>query len=226
MKKPICLLIAFSLLGMGLASSIKLPKKLVYNASESAPIGLYWIDRKRAKRGDFVYAHAPGSMQEMMLSRRYLPPNVALIKKVVGISGDQVCRFGAAVFVNRVKVAEALSSDASGSPMPRWKGCRVLSENEIFLLQDHPKSFDGRYFGPIDRGLIIGRATLLASPFRDLYQAGSNDNQGNIVSHENRVGGQDKRGWCKAPPIPVCTSVSPAPWPSGPVQVFQLSELI
>ncbi|CAN0597380.1 unnamed protein product, partial [Laminaria digitata] len=27
--------------------------------------------------------------------------------------------------------------------------------------QDHPKSFDGRYFGPIDRRLIIGRARLL-----------------------------------------------------------------
>jgi len=33
-------------------------------------------------------------------------------------------------------------------------------------LQDHPQSFDGRYFGPVDRRLVIGRATMLRLPWR------------------------------------------------------------
>ena len=35
--------------------------------------------------------------------------------------------------------------------MPDWHGCHILTEQTVFLLQDHPQSFDGRYFGPVDR---------------------------------------------------------------------------
>ena len=40
--------------------------------------------------------------------------------------------------------------------MPVWSGCRVLKDGEVFLLADHPKSFDGRYFGVTKTSRIIG----------------------------------------------------------------------
>jgi type IV secretory pathway protease TraF len=33
----------------------------------------------------------------------------------------------------------------------------------VFVLADHPGSFDSRYFGPLDTASIMGRAVLLWS---------------------------------------------------------------
>ena len=42
--------------------------------------------------------------------------------------------------------------------MPAWDGCRLLSGDEILLLNaDVPDSFDGRYFGPTRFDQVIGR---------------------------------------------------------------------
>ncbi len=45
--------------------------------------------------------------------------------------------------------------------MPVWTGCRLLEQGEILLLQDHPRSCDGRYFRPVDGRLIVGKARPL-----------------------------------------------------------------
>ena len=37
----------------------------------------------------------------------------------------------------------------------------MLMRGEIFLLNDHPRSLDGRYFGVTDDALVMGRAHLL-----------------------------------------------------------------
>ncbi|GAB5508204.1 MAG: S26 family signal peptidase [Rhizobiaceae bacterium] len=136
-----------------------LPKKLIYNASASAPIGLYWLDNRPLKRCDLVLVHVPKRMRDLVQQRGYLPPNTPLLKRVVGIEGDRICRRRATILVNGSVVAEALEEDELGRDMPRWEGCRTLTETEIFLLQPHPQSFDGRYFGPVNRQSVIGRAT-------------------------------------------------------------------
>jgi type IV secretory pathway protease TraF len=41
----------------------------------------------------------------------------------------------------------------------------VLNEREIFLLNDNPRSLDGRYFGATDRAFVIGRAQFLWGGF-------------------------------------------------------------
>lgn len=45
--------------------------------------------------------------------------------------------------------------------MPWWNGCALLGEDALFLLMDHPASFDGRYFGPTMRGRIVGKGRLI-----------------------------------------------------------------
>ena len=99
--------------------------------------------------------------------RAYLPPDVPLLKRVVGLNGDRICRRGEEIFVNDERVAIANRVDGLGRDMPDWHGCHILTEQTVFLLQDHPQSFDGRYFGPVDRRLIIGRATRLRFPWRE-----------------------------------------------------------
>ena len=77
------------------------------------------------------------------------------------ISGDQVCRFGRTIFVNDEAVSVAQLHDIRGLKLSEWSGCRTLKPDEVFLLNDHPKSFDGRYFGQVDRSTITGIADPL-----------------------------------------------------------------
>lgn len=157
---------AVPVLALAVASAISLPIMIAYNASASAPIGFYWLDHRPVKRGDYVLVGVPERVRKLVEERRYLPRNVPFIKHVAGVAGDEICRHGETVSINGIAAAIAQKADGLGRSLPDWQGCRVLTENQIFLLQGHPRSFDGRYFGPVDRRLVIGRATRLQFPWR------------------------------------------------------------
>lgn len=129
---------------------------LVLNGSASAPLGLYRMLDRGIRRGDLVLVRPPKCIANLIAERGYLPPSVPLIKRVVGLPGDKVCRETATVSVNGKLAAIALRMDGEGRWMPVWSGCRRLREGEIFLLQEHPRSLDGRYFGPIGDVDVIG----------------------------------------------------------------------
>lgn len=156
---------ALPVLALGAATLADLPVKLVYNASESAPIGFYLVADRRLRHGDLALVHVPEEVRDLIEKRGYLPPDVPLIKRVVGLVGDEICRTQGEIFVDGRRVAFAQTVDQTGGPLPVWQGCETLSADRIFLLQDHPLSFDGRYFGPVDQHLIIGRATHLRLPW-------------------------------------------------------------
>ena len=158
-------------LALAVASLVSLPKKLIYNASASAPMGLYWLDNRPVERGDYVLVRVPDRVWNLVIERGYLPPDVPLLKRVVGVNGDRICRQSDEISVNGSVVASAKRRDGQGREMPDWNGCHILTEQTVFLLQDHPQSFDGRYFGPVDRRLIIGRATWLRLPWRNREQS-------------------------------------------------------
>lgn len=164
MKRALLIGMTIPIIALGLASVASLPKKLIYNASESAPVGFYWIDHEPISRGDYVYVRVPERVRNLVVERGYLPPNVPLVKRVVGLNSDRICRHLDEIAVNGTAVATAKKRDREGREMPDWHGCHILTEQTVFLLQDHPQSFDGRYFGPVDRRLIIGRATRLRLP--------------------------------------------------------------
>lgn len=154
-------------LALAITSLVSLPKKLIYNASTSAPIGLYWLDNRPIERGDYVLVRVPERVRNLVEERQYSPPDVPLLKRVVGMNGDRICRQSDEITVNGSVVASAKMRDGQGREMPDWHGCHILTDCSVFLLQDHPQSFDGRYFGPVDRRLIIGRATRLRFPWRN-----------------------------------------------------------
>jgi len=161
MRNFIIIGISIPVAAIAVASVLNLPTKLVYNASASAPIGFYWIDQVPVSLGDTVLVQLPEHVREHVDFRQYLPHNVPLIKRVVGIVGDLICRKGQDVWINNVTVAVALIEDDQGRKLPVWSGCTILGLDSFFVLQEHPQSFDSRYFGPIDRSLTIGRARKL-----------------------------------------------------------------
>lgn len=144
--------------------TIALPPRprLVWNASASAPLGLYGLAPDAVvRRGDMVIAWAPPSARRLAAARRYLPINVPLVKRVAGAPGDRVCARQSAIFVEGRRVAERSTHDAAGRELPWWRGCRTLKDGDVLLLMDSPASFDGRYFGPSREQDVIGTATPL-----------------------------------------------------------------
>jgi conjugative transfer signal peptidase TraF len=150
-------------LGLVLLSAVLPPApRLVWNASASAPKGLYTVTPDAwAEPGEMVIAWVPIRYRQLAASRRYLPMNVPLVKRVAAYAGDKVCASGQEIFVNGRRVAERRVTDVKGRTMPMWNGCIVLRGRQLFLLMDNPASFDGRYFGPTDAADVVGKARLL-----------------------------------------------------------------
>jgi conjugative transfer signal peptidase TraF len=137
--------------------------RLLWNASASAPLGLYQVQPGASPSvGDMVAAWAPAPARTIAAERGYLPARVPLVKRVVAGSGATVCADGSAVAVDGGIRIERRRDDAAGRPLPWWQGCRTLRKGELFLLMtDAPDSFDGRYFGVTASTEVIGKAVLL-----------------------------------------------------------------
>jgi type IV secretory pathway protease TraF len=87
---------------------------------------------------------------------------VPLLKRVLGVPGQLVCRLRSTITVDGIEMGEALERDSLGRALPVWQGCRTVRDGEIFLMNwDVRDSLDGRYFGPIPASSVIGRATPL-----------------------------------------------------------------
>ncbi len=131
---------------------------LVWNASQSVPKGLYKITKARPTKGDLVLARLPNWAAFLANQRGYLPKNTPILKHVSALNGDVVCRISDRIYVNQMLTAIAMKKDQKSRKMPRWNGCKRLKQGEVFLLADHPYSFDGRYFGITKISSIIGTA--------------------------------------------------------------------
>lgn len=155
----------FGVIGLGLICSAPFVSPtpiLVWNASASAPIGLYRVISGAPQRGDLVLVRAPKSLAKLAAERSYLPLGVPLVKRVAALSGNEVCAFHEAIFVEGKVAAKRSKADKAGRPLPRWNDCRELGSGELFLLtDDRSDSFDSRYFGPVSGANVIGRLVPL-----------------------------------------------------------------
>lgn len=157
--------LALAILGLaalGLAALADPVPRLVWNASASAPIGLYWVSHAVPVRGDLVLALPPPDARRLAAARGYLPAGVPLVKRVAALDGDIVCAAADVISVNGRVATERLARDRLGRPLPAWTGCHLLDDGEVFLLMEGVSdSFDGRYFGSVRRAAIIGRLVPL-----------------------------------------------------------------
>lgn len=150
---------AVSIGALGLVIAHEFAPRLVWNASASAPIGLYRIKaHARPRIGEFVLVRPEPALETFITERGYLPPEIPLIKRVAARSGDKICRHDEAIFIAEIHVADALFFDSAGRKMPVWRDCVTLKSGEIFLLNAPENSLDGRYFGATRMSDIIGVA--------------------------------------------------------------------
>ena len=154
------LVAASAIVAIALPKVVDLPKILLWNPSPSAPIGLYHLRPTGTLQvADLVVVDLPEPLARFVIGRGYLPAGIPLLKRVVGLPGQTVCRSHRAITIDGVEIGAALETDRLGRPMPVWQGCRRIAADEVFLMnRDVENSLDGRYFGPIPASSIRGAA--------------------------------------------------------------------
>ena len=154
---------ALAVVGIAAASAVDWPLRLIWNATASAPIGFYTVEPADALDvPELVAVMPPEPLAAFMAERGYIAGGIPLLKRVVGLSGQRVCRNGSTVTVDGIEMGEALERDSLGRDLPIWQGCRVIGDDQLFLMNWEVRdSLDGRYFGPIPAVSVIGRAVPL-----------------------------------------------------------------
>jgi conjugative transfer signal peptidase TraF len=145
------------------APSPSWPKLLLWNATASAPRGLYLLQSAAPLHvNDLVAVVPPAPLAEFLALRGYLPAGVPLLKYIAALAPQTVCRLADTITIDSRAVATARDRDHLGRWLPVWRGCRTLRAGEVFLLNAAAQdSFDGRYFGPLPATAITARAQPL-----------------------------------------------------------------
>src|ERR1700761_66587 len=132
----------------------------IWNASNSVPTGLYRVQSAtRLTVTELVVIRPPDLLAVFLDLNDYLPDGVPMLKRVLALPGQTVCRIGLKIAVDGIDVGEALERDRRGRPLPVWQGCQVIENGDVFVMNwQSADSLDGRYFGPLSASAVIGRA--------------------------------------------------------------------
>jgi conjugative transfer signal peptidase TraF len=134
--------------------------RYIWNASNSVPIGLYRVQpATRLTATELVVVRPPDLLAAFLDLNGYLPFGVPMLKRVLALPGQTVCRNGLTIAVDGIDVGEARGRDGRGHPLPTWHGCRVVADLDVFVMNwQSADSLDGRYFGPLPASAVIGTA--------------------------------------------------------------------
>jgi signal peptidase I len=92
-----------------------------------------------------------------------------LIKRVIGLPGDTIETIDGTVRVNGRQLREPYIAKGARSDRPVGITRMVVPKHHYFVMGDNREhSGDSRLFGPIDEGLVVGRAFVLIYPPSDI----------------------------------------------------------
>lgn len=135
------------------------------NTTKSIPVGLYWTSNARVEKGAYVLFCPPrngvfdDAKARGYIGAGYCPGGYGyMMKRILAVKDDTVTVNEDGVRVNGEPVARSvpLQIDAAGRSLPRLQVDRyTLGDAEVLLMSDvSGTSFDGRYFGPINRSQV------------------------------------------------------------------------
>jgi conjugative transfer signal peptidase TraF len=138
-------------------------KPYIWNASESVPIGLYRVHSiSKLAVTDLVAIQPPEPLATFLSEGGYLPRGIPMLKRVLALPGQTVCRDRLTITVDEIALGAARERDGHGRLLPAWQGCREVANGEVFLMNwQSADSLDGRYFGVLPATAIIGQAEPL-----------------------------------------------------------------
>ena len=135
------------------------------NTSESIPVGIYRTCNSPIEKGDFVlFCPPPSFVFDMAKERGYIAGGLCpggygyMMKDVAGTSGDIISVDDSGVHLNGVLLPKSrqLKADPAGRALhPFQADSYTLGRSEVLLMSEVcGLSFDGRYFGPINRSQV------------------------------------------------------------------------
>jgi type IV secretory pathway protease TraF len=108
---------------------------------------------------ELVAVQPPDPLATFLDLYGYLPIGVPMLKRLLALPGQTVCRDGLTITVDNIAVGQAHERDGRGRPLPVWQGCRVIADGDVFVMNwQSTDSLDSRYFGPLPASAVIGRA--------------------------------------------------------------------
>lgn len=137
--------------------------ELTYQETASMPIGWYLqTPINKVKKEDVVIVNLNQNWQQYLVRHHWIGKNMTLMKHVFAIPGDTVCIKHQHLLINGRKVVKIYKYYAKNKPLPQWHFCGRVPNNQYLLLSTLSlRSFDGRYFGLIQRSSIIGKGIKL-----------------------------------------------------------------
>lgn len=104
------------------------------------------------RRGDVIVFHPPFNEKEV------------LIKRVIAVPGETVEIKNGLIYINGVALKEPDSLPKPSSTMPK----QTIAQDFFFVMGDNrDHSNDSRFFGPVPRQNILGKAWLSIWPLAD-----------------------------------------------------------
>lgn len=135
------------------------------NTTKSIPVGLYWTSRAQVAKGAYVLFCPPDNeVFAMAKARGYIGAGFCpggygyLMKRILAAKNDSVAIDEEGVRVNGelLPLSAPRKVDRAGRALPHLHvEAYKLGDAELLLMSDvSGTSFDGRYFGPVDRAHI------------------------------------------------------------------------
>ncbi len=101
-------------------------------------------------KGSMVVFHPPSTLLEAGYD-----PKAALIKRIIGLPGDQIKVSNGQLYVNEVKVIETWREEPIKYDLPSI----IIPENQVWVLGDNRNnSLDSHLWGPLPKEKVIGTA--------------------------------------------------------------------
>ena len=104
---------------------------LVWNHTESVPIGRYSVEYKTPVRGDIVAIAPTSALQVILDGSGVLPAGCRLLEERAAASGESVCRHGVSITINGEAAATPGARTDDGCARPQWTGYRTLGADQI-----------------------------------------------------------------------------------------------
>lgn len=106
---------------------------------------------KEPTRGEIVMVNYPGD-----------PVHKKYVKRIVGLPGEKVEVKNGKVYINDKLIREDyLDSSVESTPDGLWQ----IEKGRYFIMGDNrPNSNDSRFFGPVEKEFILGRALAVVFP--------------------------------------------------------------
>jgi conjugative transfer signal peptidase TraF len=136
------------------------------NTTRSIPVGLYWTSNAPVEKDAYVLFCPPqNDIFETAKKRGYIGAGFCpggygyMMKRILAAKNDFVSTTAEGLRVNGdlLPLSTPRTMDLAGRALPRFEFPRhALADDELLLMSDvSATSFDGRYFGPINRSQVI-----------------------------------------------------------------------